>query len=74
MLSCTPLNHAAAMLKLSGQSDPDPQRYLRQTHTERQTEIPCFYREMCGSVFTESLWTRVRDPNIINAGEDTCPS
>ena len=42
MRHCTPLNQAAAMWKLSGQSDPDPQRYLRQT----QTEIPCFYREM----------------------------
>ena len=46
----TPLNQAAAMLKLSGQSDPDPQRYLRNTHihtqTDRQTEIPCFYKEM----------------------------
>ena len=42
----TPLNQAAAMLKLSGQSDPDLQRYLRNTHTYRQTEIPCFYREM----------------------------
>ena len=23
---CTPLNHAVAMLNISGQSDPDPQR------------------------------------------------
>ena len=49
MRRCTPLN-AAAMWKLSGESDPDPQRYLRNTHTDRQTdrqtEIPCFYREM----------------------------
>ena len=46
MVRCTPLNHTAAMLKLSGQSDPDPQRYLRQTQTDRQTEIPCFYSEI----------------------------
>ena len=46
MRRCTPLNHAAALWKLSGQSDSDPQRYLRKTHADRQTEIPCFYREM----------------------------
>ena len=42
------LNQAAAMLKTSDQSDPDLQRYLRHTdtHKDRQTEIPCFYREM----------------------------
>ena len=34
----TPLNQAAAMLKLSGQSDPDPQSYLRNTQTDRQTD------------------------------------
>ena len=38
------------MLKVSGQSDPDLQRYLRKRYihrqTHRQTEIPCFYREM----------------------------
>ena len=50
MLSCTPLNHAAAMF--SGQCDPDPQRYLTHrhththTHTHTQIEIPCFYREI----------------------------
>ena len=44
MQLCTPLNQAAAMLELSGQSDP--QRYVRNTYTDRQTEIPCFYREM----------------------------
>ena len=42
MLRCTPLNHAAAMFKMFGQSDPDPQRYLRHTythtHTHRQTD------------------------------------
>ena len=34
------------MLKILGQSDPDLQRYLRHTQrqTDRQTEIPCFYR------------------------------
>ena len=37
MRRCTPLNQAAAMLKLSGQSDPDPQRYLRLTHTHTHT-------------------------------------
>ena len=54
MQRCTPLNQAAAMLKLSGQSDPDLQRYLRHTytdtqtdrHTQRQTVIPCFCREI----------------------------
>ena len=35
MRCCTPLNHAAAMLKISGQSDRDLQRYLRRTHTQR---------------------------------------
>ena len=34
MRHCTPLNQAAAMLKLSGHSDPDPQGYLR--NTDRQ--------------------------------------
>ena len=34
----TPFNHAAATLKLSGQSDPDPQRYLRNTQTDTQTD------------------------------------
>ena len=37
MQRCTPLNQAAAMLKLSDQSDPDLQRYLRHTYTHRQT-------------------------------------
>ena len=46
MQRCTPLNHTAAMLKLSHQSDPDLQRYLRHTYTDRQTEIACFDREM----------------------------
>ena len=36
MRRCTPLNQAAVILKLSGQSDPDLQRYLRQT--DRQTD------------------------------------
>ena len=35
-------HHVAAMLKISGQSDPDLHRYLRHRHTE----IPCFYREI----------------------------
>ena len=35
MQRCTPLNHAAAMLK--DQSDPDLQRYLRHTYTDRPT-------------------------------------
>ena len=41
----TPLNHAAAMRKLAGQSDPDLKRYLRQTHTHTHThtQIPCLY-------------------------------
>ena len=33
----TPLNHAA-MLKRSDRSDPDLQRYLRHTYTDRQTD------------------------------------
>ena len=42
------LNHTAAMLKISGQSDPDRQRYFRHTHTHRQRllvfiEIFVFY-------------------------------
>ena len=32
MRSSTPLNQAAAMLKVSSHSDSDPQRYLRHTH------------------------------------------
>ena len=36
MRLCTPLKYAAAMLKLSDQSDPDVQRYLRHTYTDRQ--------------------------------------
>ena len=38
MRRCKPLNHAAAMLKLSDQSDPDLKRYLRHTHrhTDKQ--------------------------------------
>ena len=32
------MNHTAAMLKLSDQSDPDLQRYLRHTHTDRHTD------------------------------------
>ena len=58
MRRCTPLNHAAAMLKLSSQSDPDLQRYLRNTHTH----TPCFYREIKsnkvhwkGQDFTDSI-------------------
>ena len=39
MLRCTPLNHAAAMLKVSGQCDPDPQRYLTHRNTHTQTDI-----------------------------------
>ena len=31
----TPLNNTAAMLKLSSQSDPDPQRYFRNTDRQR---------------------------------------
>ena len=38
----TPLNQAAAMLKVSGQSDPDLQRYLRQTHTHTHTHTHRF--------------------------------
>ena len=37
MRRCTPLNRAAAMLKLSGQSNPDPQRYLRHAHKHTHT-------------------------------------
>ena len=36
MRRCTPLNQAVAKLKLSDQSDPDLQRYLRHTYTDRQ--------------------------------------
>ena len=36
MWRCTPLSHAAAMLKLSDHSDPDLQRYLKHTYTHRQ--------------------------------------
>ena len=57
MRCCTPFNHTAAMLNLSDQSDPDLQRYLRHTHTDRhtqtQTEIYCFHREMIRNIFYE---------------------
>ena len=38
MRHCKPLNQAAAMFKLSDQSDPDLQRYLRYTYTDRYTD------------------------------------
>ena len=55
------LEPTAAMLKLSGQSDPDLQRYLRDTHThtytqrDRQTEILFFYRELLQRCFALNL-------------------
>ena len=47
MQRCTPLNQAAAMLKLSGQSDLT-RRDMWGTHTQtdRETAIPCFYWEI----------------------------
>ena len=38
ILCCTSLNPAAAMLKISGQSDPDLQRYLRCVRTRAHTQ------------------------------------
>uniref|UniRef100_A0A8C5GZF1 Uncharacterized protein n=1 Tax=Gouania willdenowi TaxID=441366 RepID=A0A8C5GZF1_GOUWI len=40
---CTPLNQAAAMLKVSALTVPEPQRYL----SHRQIEIPCFIDKIC---------------------------
>ena len=49
-----PLNHAAAMLKISGQSDPDLQGYLRHTYTDRQRCLAFIERLIC--VVQISLW------------------
>ena len=53
------------MLKLSGQSDPDLQRYFRNRHahtrahthrhTHTHTQIPCFYREIFAIIYNKSF-------------------
>ena len=75
-----PLNHAEAMLKISGQFDPDPQRYLRHTHrepasqpdsqTDRQTEISCIYREMYTSPTVQQQQRYIAIKNIVKERQE----
>ena len=65
MRRCTPLNHTAAMLKLSGQSDPDPQRYLRNTYTHTHTHTHTHTDRQRFLVFIER-WRSVIPENFKN--------
>ena len=55
------MKHAAAMLKLSGQSDPDPQKYLRHRYTDRQTDRQIFFAfiERCSNGHSHVHWVEL---------------
>ena len=63
MQRCTPLSHAATMLKISGQSDPDLQIFQAHTHTHTHTQIPCFYKATTCSLHFVNIKLSVAHPS-----------